>query len=367
MARRSYVPYAALAAAVLVLFALIVSFERSQPSIDVPERSGTGPKVSDRSGEEAGRPSTESAPALGKAPAKPKVFAKGEAVVRGKWGGKPGEFGHRPAQESNPEAPMAIIAGAAGELTVVDQVNLRVQRFKNGEPVGSFSASETVQDVANLPGGKTALLDRLADKNIQVYGPDGQLANTAPIVGKGVPEGGRVTGLISDDKGIYVERDHTTLVRVADTSGNADTERPEIPGRPTRDGKWVVTLALTDRASGAFVLTAFDRGTFQAVWSKDLTIGIPILQVLTVDSDTAGNIYVAADTGQESSAPPYSIVNESITVLRINQGGSIDGKLELPAPATGDEMQRPVTIGDDGTVYEMVPSADGMSIMRYTF
>jgi hypothetical protein len=293
-------------------------------------------------------------------------LATGEVVVRAKWGGKIGELGRRPAEESNPEAPMSIIADG-GELIVVDQVNLRVQRFKNGEPVGSFQASETVQDVARLPGGKTVLLDRLADKNVQIYGPDGKLENTVPLLGKGIDDGGRITGVFGDDKGVYVERDHTTLVRIADASGNKDDARPEIPGRPTKDGKWVVTLALTNRATGDFVLTAFDRTSFTPIWSQDSSFGAPVLHVVMVDSDRDGNLYAGADVGHESSEPPYAITDEVITVLRIKQSGAVTGRLDLPVSPTGDEMQRPMTVGDDGALYLMAPGSDGLSVIRYTF
>src|SRR5688572_24569503 len=125
------------------------------------------------------------APVLEAAPA-----SKSEKVIDGAWGSGPGQFGRKIAEESNAEAPMSIVAGEGGELVVVDQVNLRVQRFRDGKMVSSISASETVQDVALGPAGKTVLLDRLADQKVQVFDADGKLINEAPIVGKGLKEGG---------------------------------------------------------------------------------------------------------------------------------------------------------------------------------
>jgi hypothetical protein len=359
----------ALIAASGLLLLLLFTLARSTATPPAADSEHQGPRPADPSYSvpEIDGPSASAVPAKPAGKGSPKILAKGAPVVRGKWGGKPGEFGRRAADESNPESPMAILAGHGDELWVLDQVNLRVQRFVHGEPAGSFQASETVQDLARLPNGKTVLLDRLADKNVQIYGPDGKLANTIPIEGKGIANGGAVTGIFGDDRGVYVERDHTTLVQIADADGNQDGTRSEIPGRPTRDGKAVVTLALSNQTKGEFFLTSFDRTTYAALWSETLSFGMPVLHVLLVDSDNDGNIYAAADTGEEAPVPPYMITNESITVLRINPSGQITGRLELPFQPTGDEMQRPISIGDDGAVYMMQPSADGLAINRYTF
>jgi hypothetical protein len=295
-----------------------------------------------------------------------KRIAHGEPAIRGSWGGALGQFGRRREEESNPEAPMAIIADK-GDLLVLDQANQRVERFHDGRAIGAFPASETVQDMATAPGGKTVLLDRLADKRVQVYGPDGKLENEAPIVGRGLTEGGKATGVFADDRGIYVEREHGTTVRIADSSGNTDAERPELPGRPTRDGRFVVTAVITNQALGALVVTAFDRMSLHVAWSRPITLATPILQLVMLDSDANGNVYVAADTGRESPQPPFSLLDESITVVRISSSGAATGTLDLPAPTGGDEMQHPITVDDQGAIYQMMPQDDGLTVMRYTW
>jgi hypothetical protein len=76
---------------------------------------------------------------------------------------------------------------------------------------------------------------------------------------------------------------------------------------------------------------------------------------------------VGADTGRESPAPPFAIVDEAIAVVRLDAGGAETGRLELPAFPTPDETFRPLTVDDEGAVYQMVPSADGLSVLRYAF
>src|SRR4051812_15247784 len=49
-------------------------------------------------------------------PLPPAQHSDGEGVVHGKWGSAPGQFGRRRDPESSPEGPMAVAAGARGEL-----------------------------------------------------------------------------------------------------------------------------------------------------------------------------------------------------------------------------------------------------------
>src|SRR5206468_11932365 len=103
--------------------------------------------------------------------------AAGRVIVQGGWGGEAGQFGRRRDAESNPEGPMAL-AVAGGEVAVVDQINRRVERFKDGKLAATIPiGGDTVQDLAVAPGGRTVLLDRLVDGTVQIYGPDGKLEN----------------------------------------------------------------------------------------------------------------------------------------------------------------------------------------------
>lgn len=292
---------------------------------------------------------------------------RAEEIIKSAWGGASGQFGRKKEEEANSEAPMAILAGAAGEFAVVDQVNQRVQRFKDGKVTATIPTTETVQDIASAPGGKTVLLDRLSDQKIQVFDAEGKLINEAPITGKGLPAGGNATGVFADDDGIWVENDHGSLVRVADPNGNADEERPEIPGRPSRDGKMVVTAAIQDRAAGKFVLTAFERRTFEALWSTNVELPLPIMFLMALETDDFGFTYVAANVGREASVEPFAIIDEQILVVRVSPAGQVTGMISLPVTATGDEMMRPLSVSADGSVYLMSPSEQGMAVNRYTF
>jgi hypothetical protein len=224
-----------------------------------------------------------------------------------------------------------------------------------------------VQDLAGGPDGKTVLLDRLADRNVQLYDKDGKLLNEVSLVGKGVPEGGAVTGVFANDDGVWVEREHGATVHVADANGTPDPNRAELPGRPTRDGHLAVAAALLDRNAGTLQVNAYDRSSGQLSWSAPIQLPAPIWRIVLLDSDDQGMVYVAADTGHETQQAPFTIYDEAITVVRLGAGGALRGTLELPPLGAADETFRPLSVGDDGSIYEMVSTAQGVVVTRYTF
>jgi hypothetical protein len=356
-------PWLLLVAALVVLSVLALYFRKKSASENVNANVNESVNVNGK-----GTANANPQPAKAKpSPVMPKTV-DGKAVITGKWGSQPGEFGRRADPESNPEGPMAVVAGRNGEIDVVDQINRRVQRFKDGKPIGSISmGGDTVQDAIAGKDGRMLLLDRLADQNVQVYGPDGKLQNELPIVGKGIPEGGGVTGVFSDDDGIYVEREHGTVVRIADATGVADPNRPEMVGRPSRDGRQLLQAQLTNRATGDITVIAFDRASNQAAWSQSVSLGAMVMHIITLDSDRSGNVYLAVDVGEESPQPPYTINNERVVIMRFGAGGTPRGSITIPPFGSADETFRPITVDDDGSVLVMTSGPKGISVTRYTF
>jgi hypothetical protein len=294
--------------------------------------------------------------------------AKGTVVAQGKWGAAPGEFGRDEPTEANPEGPMAVTSGANGEVAVLDQLNRRVQRYRDGRLVGSLALqSDTGHDLALAPKGRIAVLDRLADRNVQLYDKDGKLLSSVPIEGKGLRDPGEATGLFADDSGIYVERDNASLVRVADADGNPDAARPELLGRPSLDGRALLQAEIVDHQGGIVLVRATDRATNRLAWVRRLPAGAPILELLLVDSDTSGDVYVAVSTGWESPADPSALTGEHIVALRLSATGAPKGMLTLPPLTSTDEVLRPLSVAAAGVIDMMSGSAGGLSVTRYRF
>ena len=262
---------------------------------------------------------------------------------------------------------MALHAGARGELLVVDQVNRRIERYRSGVRVGSITlGGDTVQDLATLPAGRLAVLDRHVDRSVQIYGADGKLVNELSLGGANLPEAGQVTGVFGDSSGVYVEREHGQVLQIADASGSRTGDPVALAGRPTRDGSLLVTAALLDRAAGRLIVRAFARQSGQLAWERPVQLDAPVLHILLLDSDRRGQVYVAAAIGHEDSRPPYRIRDERIAAIRLS-AGTETGRLQLPALPAAAETFRPLTVDDDGDLYLMMPGAQGVDITRYAF
>jgi hypothetical protein len=358
-------PYAS--AALLVLVALVLWWRhgggsrhpRASASVDRPAAIAGAVHGA------AGNPGSGAVP-IRLAPVAP--ARSDDIALRARWGSGAKELGRRRNPESNPEAPMAIAAGSGGDFAVVDQVNRRVQRYRDGKLVGTLAlGGDTVQDVALGAGGRTVLLDRLADGNVQVWGPDGRLQNEITLAGAGVKEGGAVTGVFADDDGIYVERDHDTVVRVAAADGSSDPARPTLAGRPSRDGRLLLRAAIADAYTATVTVSAVDRRSGVVSFSQTIVLGAPILHILMLDSDARGYTYLAVDIGDEAPSPPYVITNERIEVVRLDGGGVPRGRLAIAAPPTSDESFRPISVDAEGVLYFMVPDESGLTVTRYRF
>jgi hypothetical protein len=296
------------------------------------------------------------------------------AVIRGGWGSGAGEFGQLTANESNPEGPMSAATLPNGELLVLDQVNLRLQRFsRDGRLLGSQRiGSATAQDLVVDGAGRTHVLSRHgADTGIESYGPDGRLEKKLTVVGGRVSEGGAITGLFADRSGLYVETENDELVRVASTTGEQGKLDQTIPGRPTRDGRLHIKAGVIDKASGrAYVQAHLADGKTPPTlaWERPLTFAAPLLHVLLLDSDRDGRIYLGVETAQEDPAT-HKLEDVATVVVRLEgSAGKLTGTLTLP-PTTADptERFRPLVVADDGTLYQLLASPAGFTITAHRF
>lgn len=285
-------------------------------------------------------------------------------VLRGRWGSGDGEFGHTTEAEANPEGPMALSVGPGGELAVLDQRNRRILRVGASGRATVAIEGDTVQDLAHGPEGRLVALDRLGAAAVTVYDRAGALAATIPLRGGPIAEGGAVTGVFADDRGIYVEREHREVVRVADASGREDPARPILWGRPSRDGEQLLRAAMEDRARGAVRVTVAARENGAVDWSTVVPMGGAIVHLAMLDSDASGRVYVAAVVG---TFTPDGVRDPALAVARLDRAGVVDGTLRLPAWSVGDELFRPMCVDDAGAVYVMVPGRDGLTVERHTF
>jgi hypothetical protein len=286
-------------------------------------------------------------------------------VLTAAWGSGAGQLGRRADAESVTEGPMSFLPTANG-FVILDNVNQRLARFDaHGKPLPAIALpSAAAQDVARGPRDSLAVLDRLREKSLTLFAADGKQLLAVPLVGGGIEEPGGVTGVFSDGKGDdYIENAHASWLRLVDAAGNADAARTPAPGRPTRDGRFV-NAAIADRNAGTARVQLFDAGG-QAAWAVDVGFGAPIMYIALLDSDAAGDLFIAAHTGHEATTAPFKIEDETLCAIALSPSGDELGRLTLPAPPPAEEAFRDLAVGDDGTLYWMRRTPAGVQLESY--
>lgn len=294
------------------------------------------------------------------------IVAKSSEVAAIAWGTGKGELGRVERKEGNAEGPMSLVVDKDGTTWVLDQVNGRLVRFdKSGKALEPVPLTlKAPQDLAIGKDGTVAVLDRLVDKQVALLGPDGKPLGNLTLEGKGVPEGGGVSGVFLDGKKVYVEREHEVVLRLGDTSGTADPTRDEVPGRPTRDGlSWIRAWLGEVPGHRAFVASR-TRDTEANRFTRQID-AVPLLTgIVLLDTDAAGTIYLGAlaskvdDKGQTVGEP--EIVLYCLEPLH----GAVIGTTSTPASVDPHETFRELAVADEGGVLYLHRDAKGAKLLR---
>jgi len=362
MTSRTRAGFVLLGVAILVLIgvALVRAPSDGSRSEPVAGSSPGAPPMAPGSGATAGVPS--------KAPASSAdASSRREVIAELGWGSGPDQLGRERPQEANPEAPMSLAVTPLGDILVVDQLNGRLLRLgQDGKVLGTTPLTQQVpQDIAVAKDGSMLVLDRLRDKSVAILDPlSGTLKGELPLQGKGLPETGLITGTFVDGDSVYVEREHGALVRIGDVSGTADPERPEVPGRPTRDGRSFVVAHIIEARAGRLLVNAIDRASNTRRFTRQYTLGFPILFITLLDSDRSGVLYLGVagelPTGRASPATAEGVRLFCLEPL----DGKVMGQVDLPPNTMPEETFRDFAVLDEGGVIYQLRTEAGVSLRR---
>lgn len=279
------------------------------------------------------------------------------------WGTGSGALGHKLPKEGNPEAPMSLAIGPDGTRWVLDQVNDRIVRYdKNGKVIDTIPLTvKGAQDIVATKDGGAVVLDRLADKRAVIVGPDGKVSGTLTLEGKGLPEGGAATGVFVDGNNVYVEREHEQLVKLGDTKGNADPDRKEIPGRPTRDGSGYIRAWLGEVPGQRAFVTFTNKEPEAHRFTRQLNTTFMATGIVLLDTDRTGIIYLGVLGGKPS--PSGELGDPFITVYCLEPAhGAPIGTATVPANTSPEETFRELAVLDEGGVLYMKRSEKGITV-----
>jgi hypothetical protein len=248
-----------------------------------------------------------------------------------------------------------------GRIVVLDQVNNRLVRFgPDGKPLAEVPIElRTAQDVVVAADGTMAVLERFHEKSVTLYDDSGKMIGSLPLAGEGIDKPGHVTGVIVDGKDVYAEREHGPLVKLGDTSGRPAEPREELPGRPSRDGKLLLSAGIIQAQAGRAFVSAMDRAAREHRFTRELRMEARILAILLLDSDLAGTIYFATQVQQGGG--------EDVVILTCLEpaNGQPIGQAVMPANTMPEETFRDLAVLDEGGVVYALRTEAGTTYTRY--
>ena len=290
----------------------------------------------------------------------------GQVLANFGWGTGEGNLGHSMPDEANPEAPMSLTVDARGQVWILDQVNERLVKLdKAGKQVGTVPLTvQAGQDVVVAPDGTVLVMDRLVDKSVSLIGADGKPRGELPLLGKGLEEGGASTGVFIDGNDVYVEREHGDSVRIGNTSGEASKDRPEIPGRPAGDGRTYLTAGIVDGATGTVMVTAIDKAPQAHRFTRQFSVGQPVVALNALDADRSGVIYLGTVIELPGSTAEKPLFGIALFCLDPLDGRPL-AQTRIPANTMPEETFREMTVLPEGGVLFMERTPRGPRVVRY--
>jgi hypothetical protein len=292
-------------------------------------------------------------------------------VWRAAWGSGAGQLGRGADSHSVTAGPMSLLADKHG-LVVLDNVNQRLVRLDaQGRPLPPIALPNgAAQDVARGAGERLAVLDRLRAGKVTLLDGDGRTIGVAALAGPGIAEPAAVSGIFGDrDGAIVAEIKPGAWIDLFDAAGTPSPRRAHVPGRPTRDGGYV-SAAVVNRAAGSVLVHRFSADGSPR-WDAIVLFGAPLIYIALLDSDAAGNVFLGVHTARQSPTQPSpsGLVDETLRVAAIvddGDGGRIEPEqLSVDAPPPREEGFRDLSVGDDGTIYWMRRTPDGVVIEAY--
>lgn len=296
---------------------------------------------------------------LGSRRAKSREAAKakpGSVVVSATWGGGPGALGRVRPDEASPSGPMSMAVDGRQRMWVLDQVNGRIVRYA---PDGSVEATlpiapETTQDIAVADDGTVALLDRYGSEQVALHDAYGNIVGALPLAGEGVESAGHVTGIFVDGTDVYAETEHGPLWKIGSTGGVPAEPRAELPGRPSKDGTFYVKAGVIEAAEGRAYVAVNDRPSEEHRFTRELTMGSTIQQIVLLDTDREGTIYFGAEL----------VVDEpqtEVLIVCIDSGaGEVEGTVTVPANDMPEESFKDFVVQADGGVIYALRTESGV-------
>lgn len=286
-----------------------------------------------------------------------------ELVVSLPWGSAGASLGRLDGDEAASEGPMSFAVDGGGALVVLDQVNARLARFDtSGALLGETPIpARSFQDLELAAGGRTVLLDRLSRRSLLVLDSLGQPVSEEGIEGRGVPTGGRVSAMMVDAEGVWLEVDHTDRVLLLDDQLAACARRV-VRGRPFELDQSL--LAAIDRRGGA-ELWVEDRMKGTVPLRATVPADHAISRIIWLETDRDGNVHGLFHLLEWDPADPGKLVFDQVLGARWDHSLQLVATYRSSHTITEHEQFREFRVLGDGTIVQMAFDGAAVSFLRW--
>jgi hypothetical protein len=313
----------------------------------------------------------ESASPKGKAK-KEFLRVKSVEILRARFGSAPDNLGVSTPSEGNPEGPMSFTLGKDGEIYILDQINSRIQVFKDGKRIRTIPIDDKdpldFKDIDLISENKIALLKRFyvtgREKTaLYIIEANGKILNTISLEGNLIPDSGSVTEIliIKEGKfsGIWVQLDGR-MVRVASLEGIA-TERISVPGKLSLNARRIFNMKKIGEITAVVYRSKEDS---LAHWDPECIVyfNMAIVSLLGVWDDQKGRIFLGAFLEDENAKGKRNYANE---VVVLSPELREMGRIRLLVQKAPHEVWRSIRVSSEGKIYQMAVDDRGVFIVRY--
>jgi hypothetical protein len=285
-------------------------------------------------------------------------------VVNAAWGSGDGQIGRDVPEQGLPEGPKTLVVEANGLIHVLDGVNDRIVSFSNGASAGSIKLpARSFEDLELDGAGGFVLLDAHQTPALVFVGGDGQVKSEVPLASADIEEPSLVTAIVRGTDGWYVEVEDDYLVRVADRKG-APLPHEVLGGQALADVPGAVFKVDMEEPTLLSLMRVDPGDEGDTVDLSEIKFGDRVAE-RTLFTQTPTGFLLAVRLEAEQSdpeKPPFE--SHSLAVLATN--GSVVKRLALPNAGGVEDMFRPVRRGEDGNVYVMAATQNGVEIGKVT-
>lgn len=295
------------------------------------------------------------------------IKVKEVEIVRVRFGSGADEIGVKTPSEANPEGPMSFALGKDEEIYILDQVNSRIQVFKDGKRMNSIPLKKEIRfkDIALTPDNKIVLLESFYKEgeertSIHILDANGKTINVIPLEdGRLIPNSGEVNGIqiVNEGRfsGIWADLWERS-VRVASLKGES-VERWGVPGKLSLNGRRVFYAKRLGDTTAVIYLSEKDS---PSQWKPDIMVHFENLLegILGIWVDQRERLYLGVLLEKGESLESFMVV--------FSPEGKELGYLKLFVQEMPHEIWPSIRVSPEGNIFQMALDEKGVFVRKYT-